>query len=117
MVISFYFQILEKKTKSLLINIIQKKFFQNRFSKKVLRYLSYKNLIKKKIIKFNKRDIYIFNGFRSLHGNQPVLEGHTRATLLLHFYDNFHNSKLVKLNRNYRKYIEDNNIKKNTMNS
>ena len=106
-----------KKTKSLLINIIQKNFFQNRFSKKVLRYLSYKNLIKKKIIKFNKRNVYLFNGFRSLHGNQPVLEGHTRATLLLHFYDNFYNSKLVKLNRSYRKYIEDNNIKKNTINS
>ena len=65
----------------------------------------------------DKRDVYLFNGFRSLHGNQPVLEGHIRATLLLHFYDNFHNSKLVKLNRSYRKLIEDINIKKNTMNS
>ena len=108
---------LRKKTKSLLINIIQKNIFQNKISKTILKYLSHKNLIKKKIIKFNKKDIYLFNGFRSLHGNQPVLEGHIRATLLLHFYDNFHNSKLVKLNRSYRKLIEDINIKKNTMNS
>ena len=74
-------------------------------------------MLKKKIIKFNQRDIYLFNGFRSLHGNQPVQVGHVRATLLLHFYDNFQNSKLVKLNRRYRKFIEDTNIKKNTVNS
>ena len=108
---------LRKKTKSLLINIIQKNIFQNKISKIILKYLSYGNLIKKKIIKFNKNEIYLFNGFRTLHGNQPVKTGHVRATLLLHFYDNFHNSKLVKWNRNYRKYIEDINIKKNTTNS
>jgi hypothetical protein len=106
-----------KKTKSLFINIIQKNIFQNKITKIILKFLSRGNLIKKKIIKFNKSDIYLFNGFRSLHGNQPVKEGHIRATLLLHFYDNFHNSKLVKLNRNYRKYIENTNIKKNTINS
>ncbi len=100
-----------------MINIIQKNIFQNKISKIILKYFSYKNLIKKKIIEFNKRNIYLFNGFKSLHGNQPVKEGHIRATLLLHFYDNFQNSKLVKLNRRYRKYIEDSNIKKNTINS
>ncbi len=108
---------LRKKTKSLIINIIQKNVFQNKISKLILKYLFHKNLIKKKIIKFNKRDIYLFNGFKSLHGNQPVQKGHVRATLLLHFYDNFYNSKLVKLNRRYRKYIEDSNIKKNSINS
>lgn len=108
---------LRKKTKSLLINIIQKNFFQNKISKIILKFLSRGNLIKKKIIKFNKNNIYLFNGFKSLHGNQPVKEGHIRATLLLHFYDNFHDSKLVRLNRSYRKYIENKNINKNTMNS
>ena len=58
---------LRKKTKSLLINIIQKNIFQNKISKIILKYLSHKNLIKKKIIKFNKKDIYLFNCFRSLH--------------------------------------------------
>ena len=106
-----------KKTRSLLINIIQKNIFQNKISKIILKYLSLKNLLKKKIIKFNQRDIYLFNGFRSLHGNQPVQVGHVRATLLLHFYDIFHDSKLIKLNRSYRKFIEDLNIKKNTINS
>ena len=108
---------LRKKTKSLLINIIQKNIFQNKISKIILKYLSSKNVLKKKIIQFNQRDIYLFNGYRSLHGNQPVQAGHVRATLLLHFYDNFHNSKLIKLNRRYRKFIEDSNIKKNTINS
>ncbi|MAH97837.1 MAG: hypothetical protein CMA12_00605 [Euryarchaeota archaeon] len=108
---------LRKKTKSLIINIIQKNIFQNKISKIIIKYLFNKNLIKKKVIKFNKGDVYLFNGFKSLHGNQPVQEGHVRATLLLHFYDNFYNSKLVKLNRRYRKYIEDSNIKKNSMNS
>jgi len=108
---------LRKKTKSLLINIIQKNIFQNKMSKMIIKYLSVRNLIRNRIIKFNQRNIYLFNGFKSLHGNQPVQEGYVRATLLLHFYDNFHNSKLVKLNRRYRKFIEDSNIKKNTMNS
>ena len=108
---------LRKKTKSLLINIIQKNIFQNKISKIILKYLTYRDVIKKKIIKFNKGNIYLFNGFRSLHGNQPVQKGHIRATLLLHFYDNFQNSRLIKLNRNYRKLIEDINIKKNTKNS
>ena len=106
-----------KKTRSLLINIIQKNIFQNKISKIILKYLSFKNVLKKKIIEFNQGDIYLFNGFRSLHGNQPVQVGHVRATLLLHFYDIFHDSKLIKLNRSYRKFIEDLNIKKNTINS
>ena len=108
---------LRKKTRSLLINIIQKNIFQNKISKSILKFLSYKNVLKKKIIQFNQGDIYLFNGYRSLHGNQPVQVGHVRATLLLHFYDNFHNSKLIKLNRRYRKFIEDSNIKKNIVNS
>lgn len=107
---------LRKKTKSLIVNIIQKNFFQNKITKLIIKYLLNKNLIKKKIIKFSKRNIYLFNGFKSLHGNEPVQNGYVRATLLLHFYDNFHNSKLIKLNRKYRKYLEDNNIKKNSMN-
>ena len=41
---------IRKKTKSLLINIIQKNIFQNKISKIILKYLSNRSIIKKKII-------------------------------------------------------------------
>lgn len=104
---------LRKKTNNLILNIMQKLFFQNKVIKKILQYISSKNFIKKEILKFKIGNIYIFNGFRSLHANQPVKKGFTRATLLLHFYDVFEDSKIIQLNRNMRKLIEDKNIQKN----
>ena len=104
---------LRKKTTNLIINLLQKIFYQNKITKKILQFISSKKILKKEILNFKYNNIYIFNGFRSLHGNQPVLKGHVRATLLLHFYDVFENSMLVNLNRSFRKYIENKNIKKN----
>ena len=104
---------IRKKTSLLIINILQKIFFQNKVVKNILKYLSSKNLIRQKILSFKEKDIYIFNGYRSLHGNQVVAKDQIRATLLLHFYDVFDDSLLIKLNRKFREIIENNNIKKN----
>ena len=41
----------------------------------------------------------MFFGFNSLHGNLEIEETSTRATLLIHAYDVFEDSKLVKINR------------------
>ena len=54
--------------------------------------------------------IYIFYGFRTLHGNLEINENDVRATLLLHFYDVFQDSQLVKYNRSRRIKKENKNI-------
>ena len=42
-----------------------------------------------------------------------VKNGLKRATLLLHFYDLFENSKIIYFNRQIRQSLENKNIKKN----
>ena len=104
---------IRKKTNLLIINIVQKLFFQNKIIKIILKYISSKKFIKQDILTFNEGNVYIFNGFRSLHGNQAVSKHQIRATLLLHFYDVFNDSLLIKLNRKFRELIENRNIDRN----
>ena len=104
---------IRKKTNFLIINIFQKLFFQNKIIKNILKYISSKKIIKQDILTFKERNVYIFNGYRSLHGNQAVSKDQIRATLLLHFYDVFSDSLLIKLNRKFRELIENRNIDKN----
>ena len=103
---------IRKINNSLVINIIQKILFQNRITKFLLK----RNFFIKKrsnVLKLKPENIYIFYGYRTLHGNQNIDSGAIRATLLLHFYDLFDQSKLVKLNRNLRQKREQKIIKKN----
>ena len=57
-------------------------------------------------------NIYIFNGFRTLHANLNINPEDVRATCLVHFYDIFSESKLVKLNRQIRQKKEIKNFLK-----
>lgn len=103
---------LRKLTRSIFLNIIQKVYYQS-FLKMIF---GYKNLIK--IFKFKRiilepGSIFLFNGFRNLHGNADINKGDLRATLLIHFYDIFEKSKMVKLNRQIRIWNENKRIKKN----
>ena len=66
----------------------------------------------RKFLKFKKiilkvGNIYLFNGYRSLHGNLNIERGNLRATLLVHYNDKFKNSKLVNFNRSLRQYREN----------
>lgn len=103
---------LRKINKSILINIFQKITYQILLKK----ILGYKKLIKvlnfKKIV-LKPGSIFLFNGFRNLHGNADIANGDLRATLLIHFYDIFESSKLVNLNRQLRIFNENKRIKKN----
>ena len=103
---------IRKYNSSLLINIFQKLLLQNRFSKFLLKnnYI-YKN--KKTILKLKPGNVYIFYGYRTLHGNLKIDPRDVRATILLHFYDVFSDSKLVKLNRKLRLSTENKIIAKN----
>ncbi len=85
--------------KYLILNIIQKIFFQNKIVRKILSKFSLKNFLDYKILKLKVGNIYAFNGFTTLHGNMEIDEGSVRATLLVHAYDIFKNSSIIKNNR------------------
>jgi len=91
---------IRKNTKSVFINIIQKLFYQSFLSRNFFLKI---NFIKK-ILNFSRLSLepgkaYIFYGFRTLHGTLGIDKNDIRATLPVHFYDPFKNSKLVKFNR------------------
>ena len=106
---------LRKSTKSILKNIFEKLFYQS-ILKKFSKTKFAMNILNLKKIVLKPGSLLIFNGFRSLHGNLEIDEKDTRATLLVHFYDQFHNSKLVQLNRDLRIKKEKLIIKKNSQN-
>ena len=98
---------LRKLTKSLFINIVQKLFFQSNFFKKIF---IEKNLIKKDTLNLKPGNIYIFNGFTTLHTNMNIDPRDVRATILVHYHDIFRNSFLVNINRKQRIKKEQKNI-------
>ena len=106
------FSNLRKITNNLYINIFQKLLFQNFISRKLLSNDFGKKLFKYKKLKLIPGCLYIICGFRTLHGNIEIGENDLRATLLIHFYDIFKNSKLIEFNRKLKINKENKNIMK-----
>ena len=102
---------LRKVHRNIFLNVIQKLFFQNFFLSKLLNTNLFKKLLKAKILKLEPGNAYIFFGFRTLHGNQEINNHDLRATLLVHFYDVFEESKIVQMNRERKLKKEKNKIK------
>ena len=102
-----------KLSKSLIINIIEKIVYQNFIFNKILHIKFFRDLLNFKQLKLKVGNLYLFNGYRSLHGNLEINSIDKRATLLLHCYDLFSESKLVQLNRKFRIKKEQIRIKKN----
>lgn len=99
-----------KITKSIIVNIIQKLIYQNFIFRKLLQINLIKKIFKYQRLKLEPGKVYIFNGFRTLHGNLDIHKDDKRATLLIHFYDLFKDSYLVKLNRKNRIKKETNKL-------
>ena len=102
---------LRKLHKNILLNIIQKIFFQNILIRRLLSTYFFKKLFNYKFLKIKPGNLYMFFGFNSLHGNLEIEESSTRATLLIHAYDVFEKSKIVKINRDKSIKKEIKNIK------
>ena len=77
------------------------------------KYFIQNDRINKEILKLNPKNIYIFNGFRTLHANMNINPKDIRATILVHYYDIFKDSLLVKTNRKMRIKKELKNIQSN----
>lgn len=102
---------LRKITRSIFKNILQKLFYQSNFYKK---FFINKDLSKSKTLYLKPGNAYIFNGFRTLHANMNINPKDIRATILVHYYDIFKDSILVKTNRMIRIKREQKNIKSNS---
>lgn len=103
---------LRKNNLSILLNIFQKIYYQIILKKIFSRKFIQKFLKFKKII-LKPSSIFLFNGYRSLHGNLDIDKRDIRATMLFHYYDLFPNSNLVKINRFLRIKKEKKIIKNN----
>ena len=104
------FKNLRKLTNNICKNIIQKIFYQSFFFKI---FFINTGLFKGEILNLVPGNIYIFNGFRTLHTNLQINPTDVRATILIHYHDIFIDSFLVKKNREIRIQNEIKNIKKN----
>ena len=104
---------LRKLTKNIIINIMQKIFYQGSFFKKIFINTG---LVKKEVLNLVPGNVYMFNGFRTLHANHEINPDDVRATILIHYHDIFRDSYLVKKNRNLRIKKELINIKSNQKN-
>lgn len=97
-------------TKNIFKNIFQKLFYQSKFFKNI--FIN-SGIVKGKQLKLKPGNAYIFNGFRTLHTNLNINPKDIRATLLVHYYDIFRDSFLIKKNRENRNKKEIQNIKNN----
>ena len=102
-----------KLSKNLFVNIMQKFLYQNFIFKKFLHKKIIRDLFNFQQLNLQVGNLYLFNGYRSLHGNLEINSVDKRATLLIHYYDLFKESKLVQLNRKIRINKEQSKIKKN----
>ena len=102
---------LRKMHKNLFLNILQKLLFQNIISRTILNINLFRKIFKYKVLKIKPGNIYMFFGFKSLHANLEIETFSTRATLLIHCYDVFEDSSIVKLNRSQSINKEIKNIK------
>lgn len=101
---------LRKLTKNIFVNIIQKIFYQSSVFKKVFINTG---IVKSEILNLKPGNVYMFNGFRTLHANHEINPRDIRATILIHYHDIFRDSYLVKKNRDLRIKRELKNIKSN----
>ena len=91
-----------------IINMIEKALFQNRFTRKFLSFLVFRNQ-EKYIHKMIPGNIYLFWGYRTLHANLGVNKDLLRSTLLFHGGDVHQDSYLDKIVKRKRHASERKN--------
>tara|TARA_Y100000746_G_scaffold226404_1_gene231497 strand:+ start:1407 stop:2198 length:792 start_codon:yes stop_codon:yes gene_type:complete len=94
---------------SILVNILEKFFIQNKLSQMVLPYLFLRSQ-KKRVLKLEPGNIYLFSGLQSLHSNFAVNKDYVRATLLCFYGNPYPDSKILSWVKQTRHNQEDKNI-------
>ncbi|NML93276.1 hypothetical protein [Novosphingobium olei] len=91
---------------SVLTNLAEKALVQNKWSWRRTKKKALANLEQhmKKLLPGN---LYLFWGYRTLHGNLPCAPNSLRATMLLHHGDPHGGNPLIKVVRSARKVVEN----------
>ena len=97
-----------KFSNNLLINLIIKVLFQNPIMRFFLSFSVVQKIIKIKRIKLSNSKIYIFYGYRTLHGVDTNYEKGERTTFLIHIHNPHKNSY-------FDKYIKQKHLKQRTI--
>jgi hypothetical protein len=92
-----------------ILNILEKFFIQNRLFQNLLPYFLLNNK-KRKVVKLEPGNIYLFSGLQTLHCNFAVNEEYVRATLLCFHGNPYPDSKLLNWIRQTRHNKEEKNI-------
>ena len=96
---------------SIIKNIVMKFFFQNRFMRYLLSHNKFKNFFNIKRIKLSNSKIYLFYGFRTLHGVDTNFESGERTTFLIHLHNPHSGSFFDKYIKNKHKKQRINSTK------
>jgi len=98
-----------KVRSSAILNVLEKFFIQNSLCQRILPYFLLNNK-KRKVLKLEPGNIYLFSGLQTLHCNFAVNEEYIRATLLCFHGNPYPDSKLLNWVRQTRHNKEDKNI-------
>lgn len=89
---------------SVLINVIEKAFMQNRFYRTwMVRQLN--RAPDKRSVELKPGNVYLFWGYRTFHGNSPCAPDAVRATLLLHYGNPHGDSAAIAAARKLRRLV------------
>ena len=93
-------------------NLIMKFLFQNRLMRFFLSFPIFNNIFKIQRIKLSNSKIYLFYGFRSLHGVDTNFDSGERTTFLIHLHNPHSGSFFDKYIKNKHKKQRLNSINK-----
>ena len=78
---------LRKVRGNVVLNALEKTFYQNSLSRRVMGWCIERGWLKPQLLRMVPGNVYFFWGYRSLHANQPCDPAHRRATALFHYGD------------------------------
>ncbi|MFC3608143.1 hypothetical protein [Stutzerimonas tarimensis] len=92
----FIFPNLRRFRRNVLINMLEKSLLQNTFSQRLIAHGIRRGLLRPITVRLVPGHLYLFWGYRSLHGNDECDPRLLRATALYHFGDVHRSSALAR---------------------
>lgn len=95
-----------------LVNLLEKALLQNKLASLILRKESVRRLLGGKRIRLKPGNLYLFWGYRTLHGNEPCDTHQLRATALFHLGNPHRDSIATALILKLRRFREERILRK-----
>lgn len=106
---------LRRIRKSVLINLFEKVLWQNKLASLLLRKESVRRLMGGKRVRLKPGNLYLFWGYRTLHGNEPCNIDQLRSTAIFHLGNPHRNSLATAMILKLRRFREERNLRKRTI--